>query len=294
MATPADWQSGEDRSSSCRPSRTRTPGSAFPAGSWRRSRQLCGSPRSRPEECCEPRTTRPSGAVRGVVSSHRCKNAARMKPTRQLVSGIAVGVCVLGVAVLSADWTSWRGPNASGVAPDRTLPIRWSATDNIAWKAPIAGAGVSTPIVSGDRVYVTSQIGAGRQARGQPPAAGAGSRRGRPGRARAGHRRGGGRGPDAHGLPRRGLRPRPTAQRIWERRIDATGDLTPVHDKHNLATPSPVTDGTLVFAWFGTGPDRRARSRRRRGVAAASRAPRTARSTFSGGTAARRCCTAIC
>jgi len=41
--------------------------------------------------------------------------------------------------------------------------------------------------------------------------------------------------------------------RIWERRIDAAGDLTPVHDKHNLATPSPVTDGTFVYAWFGTG-----------------------------------------
>jgi outer membrane protein assembly factor BamB len=42
-------------------------------------------------------------------------------------------------------------------------------------------------------------------------------------------------------------------QRLWERRVEAQGDLTPVHDKHNLATPSPVTDGALVFAWFGTG-----------------------------------------
>ena len=40
---------------------------------------------------------------------------------------------------------------------------------------------------------------------------------------------------------------------MWERRIEAAGTLTPVHDKHNLATPSPVTDGKLVFAWFGTG-----------------------------------------
>jgi outer membrane protein assembly factor BamB len=46
---------------------------------------------------------------------------------------------------------------------------------------------------------------------------------------------------------------RADGKRLWARQIEATGDLTPVHDKHNLATPSPVTDGTLVFAWFGTG-----------------------------------------
>ena len=46
---------------------------------------------------------------------------------------------------------------------------------------------------------------------------------------------------------------RATGARVWERRIDASGELTPVHDKHNLATPSPVTDGNLVYAWFGTG-----------------------------------------
>ena len=46
---------------------------------------------------------------------------------------------------------------------------------------------------------------------------------------------------------------RSTGARVWERRIEAAGDLTPTHEKHNLATPSPVTDGKLVFALFGTG-----------------------------------------
>jgi len=40
---------------------------------------------------------------------------------------------------------------------------------------------------------------------------------------------------------------------VWERRIEAQGDLTPTHEKHNLATPSPVTDGNQIFALFGTG-----------------------------------------
>ena len=92
-----------------------------------------------------------------------------MKPLRHISIGTAVCVCLLSVAALAADWPHWRGPNASGVAADATLPVRWSATENIAWKASIAGAGVSTPIVSGDRVYVTSQIGTGIRREGNHP-----------------------------------------------------------------------------------------------------------------------------
>ena len=46
---------------------------------------------------------------------------------------------------------------------------------------------------------------------------------------------------------------RADGKKLWERRLDAEGTLTPTHEKHNLATPSPVTDGTLVYALFGTG-----------------------------------------
>jgi outer membrane protein assembly factor BamB len=46
---------------------------------------------------------------------------------------------------------------------------------------------------------------------------------------------------------------RATGRRLWEYRLDSDGPLQPVHDKHNLASPSPVTDGQLVYAWFGTG-----------------------------------------
>ena len=46
---------------------------------------------------------------------------------------------------------------------------------------------------------------------------------------------------------------RADGRKLWERRLDAEGALTPTHEKHNLATPSPVTDGTLVYALFGTG-----------------------------------------
>ena len=60
-----------------------------------------------------------------------------------------------------ADWPAWRGPLGSGVSTESGLPERWSATENVAWKARLAGVGVSSPIAAGDQVYVTSQVGAG-------------------------------------------------------------------------------------------------------------------------------------
>jgi outer membrane protein assembly factor BamB len=166
--------------------------------------------------------------------------------------GTVACICLLGVASLAADWPHWRGPNASGVSPDGTLPISWSATDGIAWKAPIAGTGVSTPIVSGDRVYVTSQIGAGIRREGNHPRLVQGADAAAQGERALGVDVAAAADPSKTFFVVEAFA-RADGKRVWERRVEATGTLTPVHDKHNLATPSPVTDGTLVFAWFGTG-----------------------------------------
>ena len=75
---------------------------------------------------------------------------------------IAGVLLTLLTATLAADnWPQWRGPLATGVSPERQLPERWSDTENIAWKAAIGGLGVSSPVVWGDRVFVTSQAGSG-------------------------------------------------------------------------------------------------------------------------------------
>jgi outer membrane protein assembly factor BamB len=58
----------------------------------------------------------------------------------------------------ATDWPRWRGPNADGVADDRDLPVRWSLTDNIRWSVQLPGWGTSSPVVYGDRVFVTSQV----------------------------------------------------------------------------------------------------------------------------------------
>src|SRR6185312_12707878 len=76
---------------------------------------------------------------------------------------------VTGIALLSAfaatldaqNWPQWRGPAASGVSGEARLPERWSDTENVAWKAKLRGLGISSPIVWGDLVFVTSQAGSG-------------------------------------------------------------------------------------------------------------------------------------
>ncbi len=55
------------------------------------------------------------------------------------------------------DWSCWRGPNAAGVADGRDLPLRWSRTENVRWSVKLPGWGTSSPVVYGNRVFVTSE-----------------------------------------------------------------------------------------------------------------------------------------
>lgn len=58
----------------------------------------------------------------------------------------------------STDWPRWRGPTADGVAEGRSLPTRWSKTENIRWSVTLPGWGTSSPVVHGERVFVTSHL----------------------------------------------------------------------------------------------------------------------------------------
>ena len=58
-------------------------------------------------------------------------------------------------------WPQWRGPHFKGVSTTANPPITWSETKNIAWKAPLPGRGNSTPVIWGDRLFVTSAVPAG-------------------------------------------------------------------------------------------------------------------------------------
>ena len=60
-----------------------------------------------------------------------------------------------------ANWPQFRGPDASGVSTNANLPDKWSATDNVAWKTDLPGRSWSSPIVWGDRVFLTAVVNSG-------------------------------------------------------------------------------------------------------------------------------------
>ena len=151
--------------------------------------------------------------------------------------------------VHAQNWPHWRGPSASGVSAETGLPTTWSTTEGIAWKAAIRGLGVSSPIVWGDRVFVTSQVGSGGSRQGPRLAQGADA-------ATGAERSLGGALATASSDGVTFLVTafsRSTGAKLWESPVKADATLPSVHDKHNLASPSPVTDGERVYAWFGSG-----------------------------------------
>ncbi len=128
------------------------------------------------------------------------------------------------------DWPTWRGPGGLGVSNETGLPDRWNVETDTVWKATIPGTSTSTPVVWGDRVFLTTQLG-------QSPI---------------------GRGGEAAPANSRVTflvlaLDRLTGRELWRREIPATAGLPATHMKHNLASPSPVTDGRRVVAWFSTG-----------------------------------------
>jgi outer membrane protein assembly factor BamB len=136
------------------------------------------------------------------------------------------------------NWPQWRGPTADGVSLEKGLPVKWSATENVLWKAPLRGLGTSTPVIWGDRVFLTAQTGDGPLAEGARDFENAAVIR---------------------KFGEQGVRffvqafSKKDGALVWEKAFDAGSHLPEVHIKHNLSSPSCVTDGKLVYAWFGIG-----------------------------------------
>lgn len=114
-----------------------------------------------------------------------------------------------------ADWLGFRGPDSSGVARGPAPPTSWSETENVAWKAELPGRGLSGPIVIGGRVVVTASSGF-RQDR-------------------------------LHVL----CFSRESGRQLWERQFWATG-RTQTHRKMCVATPTPLSDGERIFAFYSS------------------------------------------
>ena len=86
-----------------------------------------------------------------------------------LIAFLAVGVALaekprskkLAPKTAAVDWPQWRGPDGRGVADNQHLPIEWDRTRNIRWSAALPGWGTSSPVVFGNRIFVTSQVDEG-------------------------------------------------------------------------------------------------------------------------------------
>jgi outer membrane protein assembly factor BamB len=155
---------------------------------------------------------------------------------------LAASCGLLGLASLAAapiqhdDWWQWRGPFNTGMAIG-DAPLRWSDTSGVTWKVPIAGRGHSTPVIVGDRLFLTTAIPTGR---GQAP---------------TGRLRGGGGGADA-GLEHRFVVmaiDRNSGKTLWEHTPIVA---TPHEGYHRVygsfASNSPVSDGERLYAFFGS------------------------------------------
>ena len=148
-----------------------------------------------------------------------------------ILSGLVPQVCTA-----ASDWPQFRGPGSLGAPEQKNLPETWSANQNVAWKTEIPGRGWSSPIVWGERIFVTSVVSDGPV---EPPKKGLYFGGERPTPPKAVH----------HWLVF--CVDLPTGRIAWQKQVHEAPPAGPVHLKNNHAAETPVTDGERVFAYFG-------------------------------------------
>ena len=80
------------------------------------------------------------------------------KAVAGLLTLLALAFSACGNPPAAASWPQWRGPESQGVSSESNLPSEWSTTKNIVWKTPIPGRGHSSPIVWGNKLFITTAI----------------------------------------------------------------------------------------------------------------------------------------
>lgn len=115
-------------------------------------------------------------------------------------------------ALLAGNWPEWRGPNGDGVTTETDLPLTWSATENVKWNVPLPEAGNSTPVIWGDRIFLTQAVGQRRTLM---------------------------------------CFDRKKGDLLWQDG-PTWKDPEKTHGTNPFCSASAVTDGKLVVAWFGS------------------------------------------
>jgi outer membrane protein assembly factor BamB len=78
---------------------------------------------------------------------------------------VAVALLAASLAARGEEWPGFRGPTGQGMSAEKCLPTKWAADENVAWKADVPGEGWSSPVVWGDRVFVTTATDGGQSCR---------------------------------------------------------------------------------------------------------------------------------
>lgn len=160
-------------------------------------------------------------------------NAFRTSVLVCLAAAGAVGV----IDAQAPAWPHWRGPSHTGAASG-PVPLTFGDAQNVAWKLAIPGRGFSTPVVAGNRLFLTTAIPTGQKSGGAPAGGG---------------RAGGGVGAgEEHRLEVIAV-DRSTGRIAWQR---TAATVTPHEGYHHLygsfASNAPATDGKRVYAFFGS------------------------------------------
>jgi outer membrane protein assembly factor BamB len=164
---------------------------------------------------------------------------------------IALAVETRGATTLPGDWPQWRGPLASGLAPDADPPTTWAEGKNVRWKIKLPGRGTSTPIVLGDSIFIQTAIPAGQKPEGASAATSPEAPRG----GGRGGRGGGGMGTVAPTEPYRFVLlciDRKTGKVRWEKTAREVVPHEGHHREHGFSSYSPITDGEHIYAYFGS------------------------------------------
>ena len=167
----------------------------------------------------------------------------RHKSQFWLVAAAAWCLVAAGAPKKESNWPGWRGPEGTGVSEEANLPTTWNETTNILWKTEIPGRGHSSPIVWKNRVFVTTsiegEVAPGAKApihkiNGQPW-----------------------KHPDSLGADHNYTLKllcleRETGKILWERTAYEGTIYDDRHRVNTYASPTAVTDGQMVYAYFGS------------------------------------------
>ena len=135
-------------------------------------------------------------------------------------------------------WPSFRGPEASGIADGQDLPEQWNpkTRENVLWRTPIPGLAHSSPIVWGDRIFVTTAISSKPNATFKPGLYGDGDASEDLSRQKW----------MLYAIDKR------TGKLAWKRVASEGEPRNKRHIKNTYASATPATDGRVVVAWFGS------------------------------------------